>query len=95
MEKIQRKFYSSNFSNKLTLIVAILILLTSILFIFSKKVQLGVAAIWISAGSLWLLRYGWQIKNPYIDITDSKVTINKSLVLRKEVKIEYHYKNHG
>jgi hypothetical protein len=81
------KFYYSNLTNKMTLLTTVLIFLTAILFAFSKKVQLSVVAIWISAGSLWLLRYGWQIKNPYINITDDEMTINKSPIIKKKVKI--------
>lgn len=70
-----KKFYASSFSNKLTLATAVLMWLAGILFVFSDETSLSVGAIWISGGTIWFLRYGWQIKNPALEITEKEVIV--------------------
>lgn len=84
---MNKKYSTSKLSNNLVLVSTAMVFVAAILFLFSKKFPLGVGAIWLSAGVLWLLRYGWQVRNPYIEITDEKMIINKSPILRKEIKV--------
>lgn len=70
-----KKFYYSKFSNKLALATAVLAWLVGILFIFSDGSSLSVSAIWISAGTLWFLRYSWQIRNPALEITEKELIV--------------------
>lgn len=84
---MNKKFPNSSLLNKVALLNTVLIFIAGVLFIFSDKVSLAVGAIWISAGALWLLRYSWQVRTPYIEISNGELTINKSPILKKKFKI--------
>lgn len=88
MEKIQKKFYSSKVSNKTTLLCAIGIYIVGIMFIFLEEISLSVPVVWIGAGTLWVFRYVWQTKNPYIEINYDEITINKSPMIKRKINIQ-------
>lgn len=84
---MQKKFYSSKVANKSTLLCVVGIYLIGIIFIFLEAISTFVAIVWICAGTLWVLRYLWQKKNPYIEMYDDKIIINKSPILKRNIKI--------